>query len=127
MSKSKDGKTKRVKVHISPELAKALGDGDDLDATVEAILTAHLEKREDSFGAAKDKVRKFVEDVAGPHMPQLEAVAKDVAAKVAKDVATAAFTAWAASAARPKASPAANDPKDGGNLTPQPKAGSPDA
>ena len=126
MSKAKDGKTKRVKVHISPELAKALG-SDDLDATVEAILQAHLDRRGDSFGATKEKVRKFVEDVAGPHMPQLEAVAKDVAAKVAKDVATAAFTAWAASAAKPKAAPAANDPKDGGELRPQPKTGSPDA
>ena len=128
MSKAKHDKHKRVKVHIAADLAAALHAGDDLDTVVEAILRAHLGENADAAPDAEkadksDKFRRFFEDVAGPHLPHFEAVAKDVASRVAKDVAaaaaTAAITAWAASAAKPK-KPAAPEPKDGGELKPEP-------
>lgn len=103
MSK-KDEKPKRTKVHLSPDLVAAFRtQGDDWEARMEAVLQAHLDKA----GKGAGKVRAFFEDVAGPHMPQLEAVARDVAGKVAKDVAMAAAAAamasWAANTTATKA------------------------
>jgi BrnA antitoxin of type II toxin-antitoxin system len=116
MSK-KDEKPKRTKVHLSPELVAAFrAQGDDWEARIEAVLQAHLDKGDRGAGKSAGKVRAFFEDVAGPHMPQLEAVARDVAGKVAKDVAMAAAAAamasWAtnAAAAKAKAPPKADEP-----------------
>jgi BrnA antitoxin of type II toxin-antitoxin system len=107
MSK-KDEKAKRAKVHLDPGLVAIFKDqGDDWEARIEAVLRAHLDKSAKGAG----KVRAFFEDVAGPHMPQLEAVAREVAGKVAKDVAVAAAAAamasWAANTATTKPKPKA--------------------
>lgn len=107
MSK-KDEKPKRTKVHLSPDLVAAFRtQGDDWEARMEAVLQAHLDKA----GKGAGKVRAFFEDVAGPHMPQLEAVARDVAGKVAKDVAMAAAAAMASWAANTTATKAKTPPK----------------
>jgi len=96
--KSKNGKApksddaKRVKVSIPAELAEAIeAAGDSVEEVVERLLRdAHGQPTADK---AKGKIANFLQDLAGPHLPQLEAIAKDVAAKVAKDVATAAAAA----------------------------------
>jgi hypothetical protein len=94
MTKKKSGKggTKRVKVSIPAELADAIeAAGDSVEEVVERLLRDALGKPTADKG--KNKFAGFLQDLAGPHLPQLEAIAKDVAAKVAKDVATAAATA----------------------------------
>ena len=103
MSK-KDEKAKRSKLHLPHDLIAAFkGQGEDWEARIETVLRAHLDKPATGAG----KVRAFFEDVAGPHMPQLEAVAREVAGKVAKDVAVAAAAAamasWAANTGGEKA------------------------
>ena len=106
--KSKHGKApkgddaKRVKVSIPAELAQAIeAAGDSVEDTVERLLRSALGKP--TADSAKRRFAGFIQDIAGPHMPQLEAIAKDVASKVAKDVATAAaaaaLTTFAAKAA----------------------------
>ena len=114
MSK-KDEKPKRAKVHLAPDLVAVFKEqGDDWEARIESVLRAHLDKTTKGAG----KVRAFFEDVAGPHMPQLEAVAREVAGKVAKDVAVAAAAAamasWAANTAtaKTKAKPKPDEPTD---------------
>ena len=109
----KDDKATRTKVHLPPDVVAAFRAlGDDWEAKIEAVLRAHLDR------PAKNKMRDFFNDVAGPYLPQIEAVTREVASKVAKDVAMAAATAamasWSASnptkaetAARPKPAPSA--------------------
>ncbi len=97
----KDDKPKRAKVHLSPEVVQAFKDqGQDWEAKIEAVLRAHLDK------PAKGKMRDFFADMAGPYMGQIEAVTREVASTVAKDVAAAAAAAamasWAANSAKAK-------------------------
>ena len=111
MSK-KDEKAKRSKLHLPHDVVAAFKDqGDDWEARIETVLRAHLDKPAKGAG----KVRAFFEEVAGPHMPQLEAVAREVAGKVAKDVAVAAAAAamasWAANTTTTKAKPATKPEK----------------
>lgn len=109
--KSKNGKApksddaKRVKVSIPAELAEAIeAAGDSVEEVVERLLRGAL--GQPTADKAKRKIAGFLQDIAGPHLPQLEAIAKDVASKVAKDVATAA----AAAALTTFAAKAAGDP-----------------
>gem|GEM_PF-7088935 len=109
MSKKDKRDAKRVKVSIPAELAEAVeATGADLDATVERLLRDAL-----GHGTAdrtKGKLAGLIQDLAGPHLPQLEAIAKDVASKVAKDVATAATAAaLAAFTAKATAKPGSGD------------------
>ena len=96
--KAKNGKSpkgedaKRVKVSIPAELAEAIeAAGDSVEEVVERLLRGAL--GQPTADKAKRKIAGFLQDIAGPHLPQLEAIAKDVASKVAKDVATAAAAA----------------------------------
>lgn len=102
--KSKNGKgdPKRVKVSVPVELVEAIeAAGESIEDVVERLLRAAVGKP--SADSAKRRFAGFLQDIAGPHLPQLEAIAKDVASKVAKDVATAAaaaaLTTFAAKAA----------------------------
>ena len=91
MGKKNKGDAKRVKVSIPADLADAVeATGADLDETVEQLLREAFER---PGGDRKGRLTGFIQELAGPHLPQLEAIAKDVASKVAKDVATAAATA----------------------------------
>ena len=108
--KGKDG-ARRVKISIPVELADAIeAAGDSVEEVVERLLRDALGKPTADKG--KNKLAGFLQDLAGPHLPQLEAIAKDVAAKVAKDVATAAaaaaLTTFAAKAGGDNGKPAAN-------------------
>ena len=102
--KSKNGKgdARRVKVSVPAELVEAIeAAGESIEDVVDRLLRAALGKP--SADSAKRRFAGFLQDIAGPHLPQLEAIAKDVASKVAKDVATAAaaaaLTTFAAKAA----------------------------
>lgn len=111
--KAKNGKgqkgddARRVRVSVPSELVEAIeAAGDSIEEVVERLLRAALGKP--GAESAKRRFAGFLQDIAGPHLPQLEAIAKDVASKVAKDVATAAaaaalttFAAKAAGDARP--------------------------
>lgn len=122
MSKKKNGKgpkgddAKGVKITIPAELAEAVeAAGGSLQETVERLLRDAL--GQPTADKAKRKIAGFLQDIAGPHLPQLEAIAKDVASKVAKDVATAAaaaalttFAAKAAGDAAPANKPAPKPP-----------------
>lgn len=86
------GGDRRVKITIPAELAEAIeAAGDSVEETVERLLRSALGAG--TADKAKGKIAGFLQDLAGPHLPQLEAIAKDVASKVAKDVATAAAAA----------------------------------
>lgn len=83
---------RRVRITIPAELAEAIeAAGDSVEATVERLLRDALGSG--TADKAKGRIAGFLQDIAGPHLPQLEAIAKDVASKVAKDVATAAAAA----------------------------------
>ena len=92
MSKKHKGDGKRVKVSIPAELAEAIeAAGDSVEIVVERLLRNALGSG--TADKTKGKIAGGLQDLAGPHLPQLEAIAKDVASKVAKDVATAAAAA----------------------------------
>lgn len=100
MAKKKDAASKRVKVHIAPDLAERLAaSGEDLDARVDAVLRAHLEPKPQG---------KFAELIS-EFGPQVEQAARTVATKVARDVATAALNAWSDKMTQAKTDPAASD------------------
>lgn len=107
MPKSEDS-PKGVKIRIATDIAEAFkARGTDWEAEIDAALRAHLGQPKPERGA---KMKAFFADLAGPAMPQLEQVARDVATKVAKDVATAALAAWASSKEKPAPAPAAAKP-----------------
>lgn len=116
----------RVKVWIPGDLARAIqASGGDLEDTVEELLRGALGSGTPDSG--QSKLSGFLQSIAGPYLPQLEAVAKDVASKVAKDVATAAaaaaLTTFATKAAeKPAPAPAAPKP-----AAPKPAAAKPAA
>lgn len=90
--KSEKGDAKRVKISIPAELADAIeAAGDSVEETVERLLRGALGAG--SADKTKGKIAGFFQDIAGPHLPQLETIARDVAAKAAKDIATAAAAA----------------------------------
>lgn len=123
--KSKNGKG-RVKVSVPVELVDAIeAAGESIEDVVERLLRAAVGKP--TADSAKRRFAGFLQDIAGPHLPQLEAIAKDVASKVAKDVATAAaaaalttFAAKAAGEAQPAKKAAA--PKAAAKPAAKPRA-----
>ena len=121
--KSKNGKApkgddaKRVKVSVPAELVEAIeAAGESIEDVVERLLRAAVGKP--TADSAKRRFAGFLQDIAGPHLPQLEAIAKDVASKVAKDVATAA----AAAALTTFAAKAAGDAEPAKKTAPKPAA-----
>jgi hypothetical protein len=133
MSKKKnDGKPKRVKVSIPADLANAIeAAGGDLDDTVERILRDAVGEATPDRASAKGRIAGFFHDLAGPYVPQLEAVAKEVASKVAKDVATAAaaaaMAAFAAKAAGGDKPGKDDDAGSGGDGAAKPRSAKPAA
>lgn len=114
--KSKNGKgdAKRVKVSVPAELVEAIeAAGESIEEVVERLLRAALGKP--TADSAKRRFAGFLQDIAGPHLPQLEAIAKDVASKVAKDVATAAAAAALTTFAAKAASNGKDDDKPANN------------
>lgn len=94
------GKPKGHKVRIAADLYDQLAaQGDDVDARVDTILRAHL-NREAKAGRAAGLVG-LIADVAAPALkqsnllPQMEAIAKDVASRMAREMAQAATAAAA--------------------------------
>lgn len=112
----KKANDKSVKIRISADLAGRLEAlGPDWEDQVEQILRAHLD------GAPKGgKFASFIADTVAPLKdhplaPHVEKAAKDIASKVAKDVATAAaaaaLAAWTAKMAKPEEKPASDAPE----------------
>ena len=119
--KSKNGKgDKRVKITIPAELAQAIeAAGDSVEDTVERLLRSAL--GQPTADRAKGRLTGFLQDLAGPHLPQLEAIAKEVASKVAKDVATAAAAAALTTFAAKAASETGSDKKPAKQAAPKPR------
>ncbi|MDO9487206.1 MAG: hypothetical protein Q7J32_02450, partial [Sphingomonadaceae bacterium] len=91
-SSGKSGGNDRVKVSVPADLAKAIESaGDSVENTIERMLRATIGSG--GLAGAKGKIAGFFQDIAGPYLPRIEAVAKEVASQVARDVATAAAAA----------------------------------